>query len=306
MTSPKDIYSKILPLVKRTKGGSHGAEVLGVHVEGPFISPEKKGAHTLSCIRDITDINDLVDVYGGEEGFKNVSMVTLAPEKDADGSVVRACVKRGVAVSLGHSMGDLADGERAVRNGAVLITHLFNAMSSFHHRDPGLVGLLTSKKLEGKKVYYGIIADGIHTHPAALRVAYKTDFEGLVLVTDAICALGLADGSYNLGPQSIIVEGERATIAGTDTLCGAIASMFTAVKKLLHSARCSLVEAVEAASLHPALAMGIEDRKGSLEFGRDADFIIIDDSNPEDLKLKSTWIAGKSVYEGRAKKKVKS
>ena len=156
-------------------------------------------------------------------------------------------------MSVGHSMATLSQGENAVRAGARLITHLFNAMASFHHRDPGLVGLLTSKMLgEGNEVFYGIIADNIHTHPAALRIAYRTNFPQMCLVTDATCAMGLEDGVYRLGEQAIQVKGETAVIVGTETLAGAIASLWTGIKKLVKGARCSLVEAIEAASLHPA------------------------------------------------------
>ena len=190
-------------------------------------------------------------------------------------------------------MATLSQGERAVRNGARLITHLFNAMAAFHHRDPGLMGLLTSTKLENHPVYYGIIADGIHTHPAALRVAYRTNFPSLCLVTDAITALGFKDGTYNLGELAIEVKGARAVLAGTDTLCGAIADMMLSVRKLMKGARCTLVEALEAASLHPAQALKIERKKGTLNIGTDADFIMLDSVR---VQLVSTWIAGNMVY----------
>ena len=102
-----------------------------------------------------------------------------------------------------------------IRKGARLVTHLFNAMQSFHHRDPGLVGLLTSEKLADSKVWCGIISDGVHTHPAALRIAYKTSFEQMVLVTDAIIAMGFQDGRYKFGQQTIEVKGDQAFVADT-------------------------------------------------------------------------------------------
>ncbi len=167
--------------------------------------------------------------------------------------MVSECSRRGICVSVGHSSATLTEGECAVNHGATLITHLFNAMTSFHHRDPGLLGLLTSRKLDpGRRVFYGLIADGAHTHPAAVRIAYRTNFPAMCLVTDAVTGLGLEDGKYTLGEQPIEVRQEKAFVAGTNTLCGAVVSLFGAVKKAIKYSQCSLVEALEAASLHPA------------------------------------------------------
>ncbi|TRY64342.1 hypothetical protein TCAL_00846 [Tigriopus californicus] len=292
VTSSQDKYHAILPWITPTPGSAEtGAEILGAHVEGPFIAVAKKGAHTEEYIRDLSGGSEAVEAMYGS--LNNVRIITLAPEHDPTGQVVRELCAKGISVSMGHSSANLTHGETAALNGATLITHLFNAMSAFHHRDPGLLGLLTSKMLHDKSVYYGIIADGIHTHPAALRMAYRTNFPAMCLVTDAICAMGLEDGTYHLGPQSITVEGQRAVITGTDTLCGAIATLFRAVQKLIKGARCSIVEALEAASLHPAEALGIQRKKGSLDFGCDADFIMI---NVDEMDLLSTWIGGKRVY----------
>lgn len=292
VTSPPEVYAAILPWLYPRRGGQAGAEIIGAHVEGPFISKRKKGAHKPEFIRDMAaGLRDVQEVYG--QGLSNVKIITLAPELDPEGDVVQKCAQRGITISLGHSEATLSQGEIAVQNGARLITHLFNAMTSFHHRDPGLLGLLTSKKLQGHPLFYGIIADGIHTHPAALRVAYRTNYPALCLVTDAITALGFSDGIYNLGEATIRVTGERAVIDGTDTLCGAITSLFKAVQKLIKGARCTLEEALEAASFHPAQALGIEHSKGTLDYGSDADFIILDTS---EMKLLSTWIAGECVY----------
>lgn len=163
--------------------------------------------------------------------LERIKIITLAPEQVSDASVIDELVKAGITVSLGHSMATLSDGERAVRHGATLITHLFNAMLPFHHRDPGLVGLLTSDQIPaGHIVYFGIIADGVHTHSAALRIAYRTHPDGLILVTDAISALGLEDGVHHIGQLPLEVKQGKAFIAGTDTLCGSIAPMDECVR----------------------------------------------------------------------------
>lgn len=164
----------------------------------------------------------------------------------------------------------------------------------FHHRDPGLVGLLTSDALPpGCTVYFGIIADGCHTHPAALRIAYRSHPRGLCLVTDAIAALGFGEGVHKLGQFDIEVRDGRAFLLGQNTLCGSIASMAECVRIFRQATGCTVEYALEAASLHPARALGVDGRKGSMAFGADADFVLLDDA----LGVRSTWIAGECVYE---------
>ncbi|KAH8421415.1 hypothetical protein KR009_006353 [Drosophila setifemur] len=289
VTSPNDSYHTILPRIPREV--ERGAGILGIHAEGPFINPQKKGAHPENCIQTIEKgLSTLEDTYGSLERIK---IVTLAPEKVSDPEVIGQLVERGITVSLGHSMASLGDGERAVQQGASLITHLFNAMLPFHHRDPGLVGLLASDAVPpGRTVYFGIIADGVHTHPAALRIAYRTHPQGLILVTDAISALGLEEGVHHIGQLPLEVKQGRAFIAGTETLCGSIAPMDECVRIFHKATGCSVVYAIEAATLHPAQCLKIEKRKGTLDFGSDADFILLDD----DLRVLSTWIAGDCVH----------
>src|SRR5699024_1982803 len=140
--------------------------------------------------------------------LSNVSLVTLAPELDGNDVVAGLC-KRGLVVSLGHSNASLRESERAFRNGASMVTHLFNAMPLFHHRDPGLLGLLTVDS-DDRQVYYGIIADGIHTHYSALRLAFHANQPGMVLVSDAISATGLERGIHMIGGQRIEIKDNRA------------------------------------------------------------------------------------------------
>ncbi|XP_012910676.1 N-acetylglucosamine-6-phosphate deacetylase isoform X2 [Mustela nigripes] len=195
---------------------------------------------------------------------------------------------------LGHSVADLQAAEEAVQCGATFITHLFNAMLPFHHRDPGIVGLLTSDRLPpGRHIFYGMIADGTHTNPAALRIAHRAHPQGLVLVTDAVPALGLGDGRHTLGQQEVEVDGLTAYVAGTKTLSGSIAPMDVCVRHFLQATGCSVELALEAASLHPAQLLGLEKRKGTLDFGADADFVVLDDS----LHVRATYISGELVWQ---------
>lgn len=155
---------------------------------------------------------------------------------------------------------------------------------------------MTSNEIpEGKTVYFGIISDGIHTHGAALRIAFRSHPNGLIIVTDAISAMGLAEGMHRIGQYSIEVRDHRAFIAGTNTLCGSIAPMDECIRIFKRETKCSLAYALEASSLHPAKCLGISHIKGILNYGADADFILIDD----EINVKSTWISGRCVYDSK-------
>uniref|UniRef100_A0A8C0YE17 N-acetylglucosamine-6-phosphate deacetylase n=2 Tax=Cyprinus carpio TaxID=7962 RepID=A0A8C0YE17_CYPCA len=292
VTSPPDIYHKVIPELRVQDGGPEGAGILGIHLEGPFISEQKRGAHPPKFLRTFKagGVADLMETYGH---LDNVALVTLAPELANSAAAIRELSGRGIVVSLGHSMADLSQAEEAVQNGAIFITHLFNAMLPFHHRDPGIVGLLTSDRIPpGRMVYYGMIADGIHTHPAALRIAHRAHPAGLVLVTDAVTAMGLPPGQHSLGQQQIDIQGLHAYVAGTTTLSGSIATMDMCVRHFREVSGCTVEAALEAASLHPAQLLGVSNRKGTLEFGTDADFIVLDDT----LTVRETYIAGQQVW----------
>ncbi|KYO32445.1 putative N-acetylglucosamine-6-phosphate deacetylase [Alligator mississippiensis] len=292
VTSPPSVYHKVVPQISVRNGGAHGAGVLGAHLEGPFISREKKGAHPEHCLRTFESgaFQDLLATYGALDCIR---IVTLAPEMKRSGEVIEELTKRGICVSLGHSVANLSQAEEAVQHGATFITHLFNAMLPFHHRDPGIVGLLTSDKIPtGRRVFYGMISDGIHTNPAALRIAHRAHPKGMVLVTDAIAGMGLAPGRHTLGQQVIEIDGLNTYIAGTKTLSGSVATMDTCVRHFLEATGCTVETALEAASLHPAQLLGIEHKKGTLDYDSDADFLMLDNS----LHVQATYIAASSTF----------
>ncbi|KAM7038564.1 N-acetylglucosamine-6-phosphate deacetylase isoform 2-T2 [Acridotheres tristis] len=292
VTSPSSVYHQVLPQISIRNGGAHGAGILGAHLEGPFISKEKKGAHPEHCLRtfEAGAFQDLLATYGC---LDCVQIVTLAPEMRRSSEVIRELTKRGICVSLGHSVANLSQAEEAVQHGATFITHLFNAMLPFHHRDPGIVGLLTSDRIPaGRRVFYGMISDGIHTNPAALRIAHRAHPKGLVLVTDAMAGMGLAPGRHTLGQQVVEIDGLNTYIAGTKTLSGSVATMDTCVRHFQEATGCSVETALEAASLHPAQLLGIEHKKGTLNYDSDADFLMLNDS----LYVQATYIAGKEVW----------
>lgn len=291
VTSSQASYNEILKKIKRTPGGVHGAEVLGAHLEGPFINPEMKGAHKEHLMRQISTkgAQEIEDFYSS---LDHVSIITIAPELAGESmESIQQLVKRNIVVSIGHSAANLSIAEKAADNGATFITHLFNAMLPFHHRDPGIVGLLTSYDIP-KPIFYGLIADGIHTHPTATRIAHRSHPNGLVLVTDAIAALGLPPGLHKLGPMQVEINHEKATLKGTNTLAGSIASMDVCIQRFRKMSGCSAVEALEGATLHPAQVLGIERRKGTLNYKSDADLVFLD----EDLNVHATFIAGEPVW----------
>lgn len=277
-----------MPKIKRGPV-PNGATILGVHLEGPFISKEKKGAHSVEFIQDqIVSLEQLEKYY---HDLSNVSIITLAPELDRNNVLKELIDKnKGLVVSLGHSNANLNDSERAFKNGATMITHLFNAMPVFHHRDPGLLGLLTLDS--DRQIYYGIIADGIHAHYSALRLAFLANRSGMVLVSDGTSATGLQTGIHKVGKEIIEIKDNRAFLAGTDTLCGSIATLDYCVKYLKEKINCSIVEAIECATLHPAQVLNLEKTKGTLNFDADADFVILNDS----LQIIATFVAGKCVF----------
>eukprot|EP00936_MAST-01D_sp_MAST-1D-sp1_P002306 g2306.t1 len=283
-------YRKIIPIFRRTPGSAEaGAAVLGLHLEGPFMAPQKKGAHDITAIHAPEHgMPSVTECYGND--LENVDIVTLAPELPGALEAIRGLASRGVVVSSGHCMADIGTAMKAKDAGAGLITHLFNAMPAFHHRDPGLVGLLGTTD---KQPFYGIICDGIHCHPASVKIAYAAHKHGLVLVTDAMAALGLEPGLHKLGQMSVRITTDRAVIDKTDTLAGSIISMDRCVRGFREYTGCSVEEALEAASLHPARVLGLQSSKGSLECGADADFVLLDD----DLVVHATYVAGSLGWE---------
>jgi len=171
-------------------------------------------------------------------------------------------------------------------------SHLFSAMAPFHHRDPGLIGLLGENSY---RPFYGMILDGIHCHPTSVRIMERCSPAGLILVTDAMAGMGLPPAQYELAGQQVDVQERAAYLVGTNTLAGSIVSMDTCIRKLIEFTDCSIELALEAATAHPAQVLGGEvvQHKGSLAFGADADFVLLDN----DLRVVQTYIAGNLVFD---------
>ncbi len=266
-------------------GKAVGRAVLGVHIEGPFISEKRKGAHNACYIVDpsVEEFNELVKGY---EGF--IKIVTLAPELPGAEALIARIKGIGAVPSLGHSDATFEETLQALERGVALFTHVFNAMRGFHHREPGAVGAA----LESEAIVE-LIADGIHVHPAVIKLLLKAKgIEKICLVTDSISATGLEDGEYGLGGLKIYVQDGIARL-NDGTLAGSTLTMNRAVKNFMEFTATSLPGAVRAASLNPATLLGIDERKGSIEEGKDADIVIFD----EDLTIHYTIIGGEIAYD---------
>lgn len=225
ITQKPEVYHKALPLLGPS--GSHrraedGAESLGAHVEGPFMSATKKGVHNASILREASDgFASLEECYGAKNLSSNtVRMITAAPEVEGIMECIPELARRGIVFSIGHTEADYEKASEAIGKGATMVTHLFNAMKPLHHRDPGIFGLL-GQNHGTFRPYFGLIADGIHLHPTTVKIAWAAHPEGMILVTDALALMGMEDGVYDwINGDRIVKKGPNLTKEGTDTIAG--------------------------------------------------------------------------------------
>ncbi|KDO23872.1 hypothetical protein SPRG_10019 [Saprolegnia parasitica CBS 223.65] len=292
ISSSAETYSQVLPKFSRTDDGHivGGANMIGLHLEGPFINRERKGAHKEEVFAEPEEGLKSLEARYGPLTRDTVAIVTLAPELKGALSAISELSQRGIVVSAGHSSANVQQANLGMDAGITMLTHLFNAMASFHHRDPGLVGLLGATTA---RPYYGLILDGIHSHPTSCRIAQASHPSGLVLVTDCMAGMGLPDGNYELAGLAVDVKDGRAYLHNTTTIAGSVVQMDSCIRTLRKYTNCSIEYALEAATLHPAVALGLAPTKGTLEFGADADFVLLSD----DLEVLQTYIAGVLVYD---------
>ncbi len=253
--------------------------VLGIHLEGPYIAPARKGTHDANKFR-VPDADEIAMAASLDNG---VTLLTLAPERVPLDSI-RALVERGVIVAAGHTAASYEEARAGLDAGIRGFTHLYNAMSPLTGREPGAVGAA----LEDRDSWIGIIADGVHVHPASLRVALAAKPRGKVmLVTDAMPPVGADSPSYELyGEVITAVDGVVRNAAGS--LAGSALDMATAVRNAVHLLGLPLDEAARMASRYPAQFLNLEDRLGEIAEGYQADLVLLDDA----LQVRATWIAG--------------
>lgn len=283
ITSPLERIAAAQQVVLSQPAGYHGATPLGLHIEGPFLNPQKKGAHNPAYLR-----NPSLDAVADWSPQTGVRLVTLAPELPGALPVIEALAGRGVLVSAGHSTATFDQATAAFDAGTRYGTHLFNAMPSLLHREPGLPGAL----LTDPRTVVGLIADGVHTHPAIISLVWQAlGPERLSLVTDAMAALGMGPGQHILGDFDVTVDATSARLAD-GTLAGSILSLDQALRNLIRFTGCSLSDALATMTTTPARALGLDHERGQVAPGFLADLVLLS----PDLEVRGTVVAGELVY----------
>jgi N-acetylglucosamine-6-phosphate deacetylase len=285
ITSPIESYAGWLDAAHQAALDARSercARVLGVHLEGVYFSPHKAGAHNPALLRPV-DVEEILARYARHP---SVRVVTLAPELPGALDAIRALVERGIIVSAGHSNATYAEAEQAIAAGIRWGTHLFNAMHDLRHREPGLPAALLLSDIP-----VGLIVDGVHLHPAVVKLVYRLKGAGgITLVTDAMAAMGNAPGTYNLGGYAVNVDEVSARLPN-GTLAGSILTMDGAVRNVIVQSGCTLAEALRMASASPAALLGLE-QQGRIAPGCDADLVLLDGA----LHVQATLVRGEIVY----------
>jgi len=262
-----------------------GAELLGVHLEGPFLNPVRRGAHPAAWLRTPSEV-DVERLLAASRGWLRI--VTLAPELPGASAAIRRFIAAGVTVSVGHTDASYEQTRAAIALGVRQVTHCFNAMSPLLHRAPGPLGAV----LEEPTVLGELIADGVHVHPAAMRALVRLlGSERVVVVTDAQSGAGLDDPVMSFGGQEARVVGGVARLLD-GTIAGSVLTMDRALRNLVDMLELDLPTTSAMLSWNPARAAGVSDRKGLLAPGFDADLALIDDN----LRLVATYCRGRLAF----------
>jgi len=260
------------------------AQLIGVHLEGPFVNPKWKGAQNEAYM--IEPQLNWLETW--QKQYPNqIKMQTLAPEVNGGYAYIEALTKHGIVAACGHTDATYAQIEEAVAHGLKHAVHTYNAMKGLHHREPGTLGAVMSIP----KIMAEVIADGKHVHPVAIKLLLKAKgVEGVLLVTDAMSAAGMPDGNYMLGELEVIVENSTARLAKDGSLAGSTLTMIEGYRYLVKEVGLTLSEASQLASLNPAKVLGLEHSHGSIATGKRADLIIANQA----LNIEQVLIAGEA------------
>lgn len=273
---------------------NQGARLVGINMEGPFISAEKKGAQNPKYIHrpDVAMFERLQKAAGGL-----IKIVDIAPETEGAMDFIEKVSDR-VRVSLAHTTADFETAKEAFRRGANHVTHLYNAMPPLSHRAPGVIGAAC----DGEKVMVELICDGIHSHPAVVRTTFKMfGDDRIIMISDSMMACGLEDGQYTLGGQDVTVYGNKATLTQEGNIAGSVTNLMNCVRTAVKEMGIPLESAVKCAAVNPAKAIGLYDRYGSLEIGKKADVVLLD----KELNIQYVIQDGQVIYKtANGRKKV--
>ena len=265
-------------------GGAHEgcADLVGINMEGPFISPNRVGAQNPAYVQpcNLGMYRRLQERSGGL--FK---LVDVAPEEPGALEFI-AAVSDEVTVSVAHTCASFDQAAAAFAAGARQCTHLWNAMPPLHHRDPGVIGAAADRD----DVRVELICDGVHIHPAAIRLTFALFAGRVVMIADSMEATGLADGTYSLGGQQVFVKGNLATLE-SGTIAGSATNLFDCLRYAVREARVPLEQALEASTIAPARAIGVDDAYGSIGQGKVANLVLVDD----DLDIHAIFLRGEML-----------
>ena len=262
-----------------------GARPIGVHMEGPYLNPIRKGTHNASYLKpaELHAFHRFVQLSGNA-----VRKMTIAPEMDPGLEVIREALRMGVQISMGHSDATVEQAKAAADAGVNQATHTFNAMRNFHQREPGILGLV----LTDNRIFAELIADGVHVHPVAVRLLWRMKgSDRTILITDGLSAVDMPDGEYPLGDKTVVVK-DGACRDSEGSLAGSTLTLERAVRNLVNWLDIPQFEALAAASATPARSMKLDQTKGIIHPGADADLVFLD----QNMNVKKTMVAGRIVY----------
>ncbi len=282
MTIPQD---ELLCVMKNAGNYTYhgGAHLVGINMEGPFISPSKKGAQAAENIMqcDYEYFRQLQDAASGL-----IKLVDIAPEEPGAFEFINKA-KDEVVISIAHTAADYDTAKKAIEHGASHATHLYNAMPSLHHRNPGVIGAVR----DSQKCHVELICDGVHIHPSVIRATFAMfGAERIILISDSMRATGLEDGEYTLGGQPVTVRGNLATLHD-GTIAGSATNLMDCMRFAINEAGISLEEAIMCATANPAKEINIFDEAGSISVGKKADFVLLNNA----LDIVSVYIDGKEI-----------
>ena len=283
MTIPEEELFQAMKAAKGHKNGK-GADLVGINMEGPFINKEKKGAQKEEDIKlaDVELFHKLQEAAGGL-----IKLVDLAPETEGAMDFINQ-VKDEVHVSIAHTMADYDTAKKAFEHGARQVTHLYNAMPPFTHRAPGVIGAAC----DNENVMVEMICDGVHLHPSTIRTSFKMfGKDRIILISDSMMATGKPDGIYSLGGQEVQVHGNKATLTVDGAIAGSVTNLFNCMKFTVKEAGLPFEEVVACATENPAKAVGLWEKYGSIDNGKYADCVIVD----EDFNIRQIVKHGKTV-----------
>ena len=286
MSASLDSMLKAVEAVKKAKKLQLSSEILGVHIEGVYSSLRRKGAQDPDFIREMKqeEIQLLIQAFSGLK-----TIISMAPEVKNNRSFIKPLTEKGAVVSIGHSDATYDEALESFEEGISHATHLFNAMSGYHHREPGVIGAV----LDSSRVTAEVIADGLHIFPSALRLALAAKgYDKICLITDSILAAGLGDGNYQMGNQEVVLKGNEARLKESGSLAGSVLTLNRAVKNALEWTGIALNQAVNLASLNPSRVIGLEHEMGSIQEGKYANLVVFD----KEFNVLETYLKGRSVF----------